>query len=343
MSRSGAGCYLANAMGIYDDRTETRRSLEPPSPSEADLVEALGEIEQASQDFPAKSTEISSNSPLHSSSSALTIVCVALLVAAIVGAGWGARRLAKTYFTSRSAPNHAIVNHRATDAALQTEVEQLLQRVAEGDVSAARQVVGHAESWTGRTARTAKTDQFTTTALNLQDPDARAAALEAQLALSGVPRNQSGLEMLEQRVGNPTERAGALWLLGALGNRGVDPSQTAKIVQAYLNDTDVSVRTNAVIGLALLGTDETLPTLLDRFRNDPSPAVQDMAACGIAESGMYTRAQRLTTVPMLAGWLDDSLLSQQQRNWSAQALHDITGQNYGTDSQAWRRWYESTR
>ena len=83
--------------------------------------------------------------------------------------------------------------------------------------------------------------------------------------------------------------------------------------------------------------------LLERFRNDPSQAVQEMAACGIAESGMYTHALRLTAVPTLAGWLDDSLLSQQQQNWSAQALHDITGQNFGTDSQAWRRWYESTR
>jgi hypothetical protein len=44
----------------------------------------------------------------------------------------------------------------------------------------------------------------------------------------------------------------------------------------------------------------------------------------------------------LVGWLNDSLLSAQQRTWTVQALHDISGQNYGADSAAWQRWYENT-
>ncbi|HEV2232331.1 MAG TPA: hypothetical protein VGV68_02875 [Terriglobia bacterium] len=83
--------------------------------------------------------------------------------------------------------------------------------------------------------------------------------------------------------------------------------------------------------------------LLSRFRNDPSPAVQELAGCGLAESGMYTHGQRMVAAASMMGWLDDSLLSQQQRTWAAQALHDISGQSLGTDSASWRRWYDSTR
>jgi hypothetical protein len=83
--------------------------------------------------------------------------------------------------------------------------------------------------------------------------------------------------------------------------------------------------------------------LLDRFRNDPAPPVQDQAACGMAEAGMYSHAQRMVAAASLVGWVDDSLLSQQQRTWAAQALHDISGQNFGSDSAAWRNWYQSSR
>jgi HEAT repeat protein len=148
--------------------------------------------------------------------------------------------------------------------------------------------------------------------------------------------------MLEQAAGNPQQRAFAMWMLGALGNRGVDAAHAAKIIEAYLNDPDVAVRSNAVIGLALLGTDETIPMLLERFRNDPSLSVQEFAGCGLAESGMYTHTQRRVIAATLVGWLGDSLLSPQQRTWVVQALHDISGQNYGTDSAAWQRWYAST-
>ena len=83
--------------------------------------------------------------------------------------------------------------------------------------------------------------------------------------------------------------------------------------------------------------------MLDRFRNDPSPVVQERAACAIAESGMYTHQQRMTAAASLVGWVDDSLLSAQQRAWNFQALHDISGQNLGNDSAAWRTWYEGAR
>jgi len=89
----------------------------------------------------------------------------------------------------------------------------------------------------------------------------------------------------------------------------------------------------------LLASDEVIPLMLDRFRNDPSPLVQERAACGLAESGMFTKQQRLTAAASMVAWTDDQLLSAQQRAWAFQALRDISGQTFGTDSAAWRDWF----
>ena len=228
----------------------------------------------------------------------------------------------------------------AIDASMQAEAEQLLQRLASGDASVADEILSKSATWTGKTERTSVATQWITVALNLHDLHAREAAIQAELALDGVTQDDSGLRMLEQAVANPSQRVWALWQLGAVGNRGVDPVHTGKAIEAYLTDPAVEVRASAVNGLALLGTDETIPLMLDRFRNDPSPVVQERAACALAESGMYTHEQRMTAAASLVSWLDDPLLNGQQRAWTFQALRDISGQNFGTDSAAWRNWYE---
>jgi hypothetical protein len=43
----------------------------------------------------------------------------------------------------------------------------------------------------------------------------------------------------------------------------------------------------------------------------------------------------------LISWLDDALLTGEQRSWDVQALGDITGQHFGTNSSQWREWYAS--
>jgi HEAT repeat protein len=132
-------------------------------------------------------------------------------------------------------------------------------------------------------------------------------------------------------------------MLGALGNRGVDPGRATGLIASYLTDNDVNTRAAAVDGLSLLATDATLPMMLDRFHNDPSPAVQERAACGLAQSGMYSQEQRLIAAATLVRWLDDSQLTPQQRGWTLQALHDISGRNFGTDSSDWQRWLDGAR
>ena len=340
-----------------NERIESQRRAEPPKPSQAEplqstleeVVQATLEVDHATQQASAESSELESKRaarPAWVSSRAAAVFYFVILTAVIVLLAWGATHVVNGLFLRTAGQSNGNANaapHGATDTARQKEAEEFLARVATGDAAAANLVLEQSDGWTGKTEATPKTDQLITTSLNLTDLHVRAAALQAQLALNGIPRDASGLAMLEQAAGNPLQRAFAMWMLGALGNRGVDPAHAAKIIEAYLNDPDVSVRSNVVIGLALLGTDETIPVLLDRFRSDPSLAVQELAGCGLAQSGMYTHEQRMAVAATLVGWLNDSLLSQQQRSWVVEALHDISGQNYGADSAAWQRWYEGAR
>ncbi len=321
-----------------DEEVKPQPSVEPPNPTEDEVVRALTEIDEASnrpQSATSATPDVPPTQPLWTSSPATIGIFSVAMCAAIGLLAWGIQRAVRGVFSSTT-QSGGQSGRSPVDAGKQAEAETLLARVAAGDSAAANEVLSKAESWTGRTRPTAKTDQSIGTSINLKDENLRASALQAQLALNNISIDVKGFNRLEQASSNPAQRAWALWLLGALGNRGVDPDHAAKIIESYLNDPSVTVRSNAVIGLALLGTDETIPMLLDRFRNDPSPTVQELAACGISESGMYTHQQRMAAAATLIGWLHDSLLSAQQRNWTVQALHDISGQNLGAGSAAWR-------
>lgn len=328
-----------------EDTLKSLREVEAPQPSEAEVVQALVEIEQATK-IPQAQTEAvrQGTSPRESwfSRYALVPLYFSLALAVLFVVGWGAQRVVKFLTSVANPPNNAqgtATAARHFDPAQQSAAEKLLEHLATGDSAAADQILSQSAEWAGKTQRTQKTDQLLTTAINLPDMRVREAAIQAQLALEGIPQNETGLEILKQAVGNPRERARVLWLLGALGSRGVDPVHIAKIIESYLDDPDVNVRSGAVNGLVLVATDETIPMLLDRFRNDPSPVVQERAICGLAESGMYTHPQRMVAAATLVGWLDDALLTSQQRLWTFQALHDITGASLGTDPAAWRDWW----
>jgi len=266
-----------------------------------------------------------------------------LVLAVCVGLGWLGQRVARSiqsYLASQIRHNpNASAAYRAIDHRAQVQAEELFKRLASGDEAAADSILSLSDDWTGKTQRTSATSQFLSSAINSPNVHIREAAIQAELALEGITRDEIGLNNLEGAVGDPRQRLWALWLLGALGNRGVNPDHAAKIIESYLNDANVNVRATAVDGLSLVATDETLPMLLDRFRNDPSPIVQERAVCDMAQSGMYSHALRIRAAESLVRWLDDPLLTGQQRTWTFQALHDITGASLGSNSAAWRNWW----
>jgi hypothetical protein len=76
------------------------------------------------------------------------------------------------------------------------------------------------------------------------------------------------------------------------------------------------------------------------FHDDPSPTIRERAACGLAQSGMFSAEQRRSAVPRLLDFADDASLDDQTRSWVFQALRDITGQSLPRDAHVWRDWYQ---
>jgi hypothetical protein len=309
-----------------------------PQPTDEDVVRALVEINNASS-----APMPSADSPIHvvaEQPSRKWLVIAGMVIVGVIGyvGKQEVIRLAQIQ-------NGRIVRGTPTpsNSPAQIVAEQLLTKAAGGDTQAVEQILAQSSEWTGKTQRTPRSEQLVTELLNQPDLHVRQAGVRAELALDGVSADANGLEQVKLTVGYPQQRGWALWMLGALANQGVDPDHAAKIIETYLTDPDVQVRASAVDALGLVATAETLPMMLDRFRNDPSPVVQERAACDLAESGMYTHAQRMSAAASLVGWVDDMLLTPQQRGWAAQALGDISGQHLGNDAAAWRRWYEASK
>lgn len=178
------------------------------------------------------------------------------------------------------------------------------------------------------------------TAINANDLRVRAASLEITLAGYNLPKTSSSVDRLLTRLeAEPEHRAWLLWILGVLGNRGIETSRLELTFLDRIHDPDQTTRTYAAIGLGLLATDDAIPPLIVMFREDPSPAVREMAACSIAQSGMFSESQRMRAVPELLKMMDDATLDATTRSWVFQALRDITGAAIGSDPAAWRLWW----
>lgn len=309
-----------------------------PQPTDEDVVRALVEIKNASS-----APMPSADSPIHVVAEQPSRKWLVLAAMVIVGAiGYVGKQEVIRLAQIQSG---RIVRGTPTpsNSPAQMVAEQLLTKAVGGDAQAVDQILAQSSEWTGKTQRTPRSEQLVTALLNQPDLHVRQAGVRAELSLDGVSADANGFEQVKLTVGYPQQRGWALWMLGALANQGVDPDHAAKIIETYLTDPDVQVRAAAVDAMGLVATWETIPMMLDRFRNDPSPVVEERAACDLAESGMYTHAQRMTAAASLVGWVDDSLLTPQQRAWAVQALGDISGQHYGNDAAAWRRWYESAK
>lgn len=178
------------------------------------------------------------------------------------------------------------------------------------------------------------------TAINANDLRVRAASLEITLAGYNLPKNAYSVDQMLTRLENePEHRAWLLWILGVLGNRGVETSRVQLIFLDRIHDPDQITRTYVATGLGLLATDTAIAPLIQMFREDPSPGVRETAACSIAQSGMFTETQRMRAVPDLLKMMDDATLDPATRSWVFQALGDITGAGIGANPAAWRAWW----
>lgn len=222
----------------------------------------------------------------------------------------------------------------------QTQAELLLEETVSDYETAGGRLSSRMDGWRGRLTMSPRLASLLDSGLNSPDLRVRSAAIEMELVVYDLPKTREGTDLLTERIATDSAgRSWALWMLGAIGNRGVEPEQALRILIQYAHDPDEKTRFWAVEGLSLLGTDATIQPLLDIFRNDPSLEVRERAGSALAQSGMLTKQQRLSAVPTLMSFGEDPSLDSNTRNWTYQALREITGARYGTNSTDWREWW----
>jgi len=223
----------------------------------------------------------------------------------------------------------------------QHQAQLLLERSINHYRGANGQIEARVNRWRGNLKLEGRLNELFLTALNSDDLVVRVAAVEVDLAARNVEKSSATVDRLAPiaSAGEQGPRANALWDLALVGNRGIEPARVAQILLDSIHDSNVNIRYWAVEGLAYLGTDDVVAPLLAIFHDDPSPMIRERAACGLAQSGMLSAAQRRSAIPRLLDYADDGGLDADTHKWVFQALRDITGQSLPHDALAWREWY----
>jgi HEAT repeat protein len=223
----------------------------------------------------------------------------------------------------------------------QQQAQLLLERAINHYEGAIELIDKNVPSWYGRLeVQKGPLAGLLYTAINANDLRVRAASLEVTLAGYNLAKSPESVDNLVSRLQDePEHRAWLLWILGVLGNRGVETARIETVFLDRIHDPDETTRTYSVVGLGLLATDNSIAPLLDEFRNDASPHVREGAACAIAQSGMFREEQRMGAIPGLLKMMDDASLDATTRSWVFQALQDISGAGLGSDPAAWRHWW----
>jgi hypothetical protein len=284
----------------------------------------------------------------------MTTLAGAAFLLGTVAAGSGTLRAAwepfARFVSLQDAPKPASANvlsehelGQLAEMPAQAQAELLLERAINHYSGANDQIALRVGSWRGRITLGTRLNNLFLTAINSDDLTVRVAGIEVDIAARNLTKDAATVDRLEPvaRSGEQGPRANALWDLALVGNRGVEPDRVADILLSSVHDENVNIRYWAVEGLAYLATDATIAPLLDVFHDDSSPMIRERAACGLAQSGMFSAEQRRTAVPRLLDFAQDGALDAQTRTWVFQALRDITGQSLPHDAAAWRRWYDS--
>jgi hypothetical protein len=283
-----------------------------------------------------------------------TLAAAAFLLGAIA-AGSGSLRAAwepiARFISLQDAPKPASANvlseHEIAvlaDMTPQSQAELLLERSINHYDGANDQIAARVEGWRGRITLSDRLRHLFVTAINSDDLTVRVAGIEVDIAARNLTKDSSTVDRLEPvaRFGEQGPRVNALWDLALVGNRGVDQDHVADILLSAIHDQNQNIRYWAVEGLAYLATDRAIAPLLDVFHDDSSPMIRERAACGLAQSGMFSAAQRRTAVPRLLDFAQDGALDAETRTWVFQALRDITGQTLPHDATLWRQWYATS-
>jgi len=222
----------------------------------------------------------------------------------------------------------------------QQQAERLLELAVEQPDLSLGLIQRNLTSWRGHLQDTDHLFHLILTALKSNDPRVRVAAVEIDLAANNLIKSPESVgKLLKQIQGGTNDRYLALWRLGVLGNRGVEPATAFATLRRYTHDRNEEVRFWAVEGLAMLANGQSVDALLDILAHDPAAQIRQRAANGLSRSGLMTGEQRLTAVPQLLNLLDDDSLDAPTQELVCGTLEAITGASFGKNASAWRDWW----
>src|SRR5260370_35669860 len=105
----------------------------------------------------------------------------------------------------------------------QPRAERLLESAINHYDDALELIGQSVNNWYGQLELQGQLSSLLTTALNSNGLQVRGASLEIELAAYHLPKRSESAENLIERIRNePSARPWALWMLGVLGNRGVE-------------------------------------------------------------------------------------------------------------------------
>jgi hypothetical protein len=222
----------------------------------------------------------------------------------------------------------------------QQQAERLLELAIQQPDPSLSLIHRNLTSWRGHLQDSDRLFHLVMEALNSNDPRVRVAAVEIDLAANNLMKAPESVEKLQRQIQSGSDvRYMALWRLGALGNRGVEPSEAFRTLKLYTQNRNQEVRFWAVEGLAMLGNRESIDALLDILAHDPAAQIRQRAANALSRSGLLTGEQRLTAVPQLLNLLDDDSLDTATQSMVCATLEAITGASFGKNAAAWRDWW----
>jgi hypothetical protein len=223
----------------------------------------------------------------------------------------------------------------------QQQAERLLQYAISHHRGATDEIKARVKQWRGQIKQTDSLVTLMDVAMNGDDLRVRAACFEIDLAVANLPKNTESADTLLQLAESDPQRAEfSIWYLGRLANRGVEVDRIHSQLRVWARSENEPIRLRAVSAIADIGTDDTVPDLVEAFHHDPAFRVRiDAAGCGLAHCGMLTRAQRMESVPGLIEMVEDKKLDAETVKYGYRALREITDQELGDEPALWREWY----
>jgi hypothetical protein len=223
----------------------------------------------------------------------------------------------------------------------QSQSERLLQYAISHHRGATDEIKERAKRWRGQIKMTDSMRTLMDVALNGDDLRVRAAVFEIDLAIANMAKTTEQAEaLIQSAAADPVHAELAIWYLGFLANRGVETGRIHTELRNWARSGEEEVRFRAVSAIGDIGTDDTVPDLVNAFHHDSSFHVRiDGGGCGLAHCGMLTRAQRMRAIPGLIEMVEDKKLDAETAKYGYRALREITDQTLGDEPEVWRQWY----